>query len=685
MPEMEPLTRTISELVGECAHVPRAQARTILDKCTGDPAQALQLLDADLDRVAAEQDAFIAQTRMEHRSSIRRLLDQHQTPSCSAPAELEQAQLSHVGEGIPLTPEQIHFFIVNGFLHLEPQPQDAALHASILEQATSLGAKKCGELANNILPAIPRAAELLASPAVDGALTSLLGPGYALHPHRFCHATVHGASSQTWHRDSYWGNWHPRHHTPHWMMALYFPQDTCVQMGPTGIMPGTQYFNNDPNTTKPFGVARFGTLSPQLAKSWETGNMSCVCKAGSIFLIHYDLWHRGDANQSRDLYGTRFMFKFQFMRMSAPPAPYPVTPLPINWQAVKALVPQNNQDHTPKQQQLQGLRQAAANGDGSAIQYLQHLQDQCEPAADLTPLYNYCIDWLRGACLVGGDGGALECFEALTKKAAQGAECEEPMRISAAYSCAATVEASGRRLLAQMLVDQLGREERPQCARVLMYAIQALGPSATEPLLERVDVLEKSPFAVFALGHCLELTVDPCVHEAALSILQGFALRRGNGAMSKAHTPRRQAVAGALGCLKHCDAAHVALQVARTDCDGDVRATAMHSLLRLITQQQVLEETLPELEVVLRRLEGDPDRYVTAYVAEAQHRLLEQSLGLSGTSYPILVRWCSKGNGWNARADVSAPRNNTMDVQSAPPEAQKSKKSKKKRSKPRVQ
>ena len=132
--------------------------------------------------------------------------------------------------------------------------------------------------------------------------------------------------------------------------------------------------------------------------------------------------------------------------------------------------------------------------------------------------------------------------------------------------------------------------------------------------------------------------------------------------MSKAHTPRRQAVAGALGCLKHCDAAHVALQVAQMDCDGDVRATAMHSLLRLITQQQVLEETLPELEVVLRRLEGDPDRYVTAYVAEAQHRLLEQSLGLSGTSYPILVRWCSKGNGWNARADVSAPRNNTMEV-----------------------
>jgi ectoine hydroxylase-related dioxygenase (phytanoyl-CoA dioxygenase family) len=40
---------------------------------------------------------------------------------------------------------------------------------------------------------------------------------------------------------------------------------------------------------------------------------------GSVVLMHYDLLHRASANVSKDK--RRFMFKFQFVRMSYPSAP----------------------------------------------------------------------------------------------------------------------------------------------------------------------------------------------------------------------------------------------------------------------------------------------------------------------------------------------------------------------------
>ena len=59
-------------------------------------------------------------------------------------------------------------------------------------------------------PNILLAAEVVASPTVSGALTSLLGPGFCQHPHRTMHnygkANGHNdeeslGSDQTWHKE----------------------------------------------------------------------------------------------------------------------------------------------------------------------------------------------------------------------------------------------------------------------------------------------------------------------------------------------------------------------------------------------------------------------------------------------------------------------------------------------------
>ena len=56
----------------------------------------------------------------------------------------------------PLKPEEIKFFIANGYLVIPPSPdRDGNLHRSIFQKAESLG-PRAEELGNNILPAVTK-------------------------------------------------------------------------------------------------------------------------------------------------------------------------------------------------------------------------------------------------------------------------------------------------------------------------------------------------------------------------------------------------------------------------------------------------------------------------------------------------------------------------------------------------
>jgi hypothetical protein len=120
-----------------------------------------------------------------------------------------------------------------------------------------------------------------------------------MHAHRHPHINRPGSKGQNWHKDSYWGYKKVRYHRPRWAMAFYYPQDVTPENGPSEVLPGTQY-----SLIKPQNEA-------DLARK--------ICgEAGTLAIIHFDLWHRGGANQTDQ---NRYMMKFQFTRTEEPESP----------------------------------------------------------------------------------------------------------------------------------------------------------------------------------------------------------------------------------------------------------------------------------------------------------------------------------------------------------------------------
>ena len=192
-------------------------------------------------------------------------------------------------------------FIVNGYVQVEAE-SPTGLHQSIYQQIEDVFAKE-GNPGNNLLPRIPDIQRVFDHPAVVGALTSLLGPGYVMHPHRYCHLNQPGGGGQGWHKDDYVFDNNVRHPRFRWVMAFYYPQDVTQDMGPTGILPRMQYYN---------------TISDTNPEKTVEQELPLCGQAGTVSLVNFDVWHRATPNRSEK---KRHMLKFQFTRMEEPQAP----------------------------------------------------------------------------------------------------------------------------------------------------------------------------------------------------------------------------------------------------------------------------------------------------------------------------------------------------------------------------
>ncbi|MCY3884986.1 MAG: phytanoyl-CoA dioxygenase family protein [Gammaproteobacteria bacterium] len=192
-------------------------------------------------------------------------------------------------------------------------------------------------IADTSIESIPEVKHLLSSEELNGALTSLLGKSF----YRYRHSFIHRADrfDQSFHKDSPlpWGTKGGiRSHKLEWAMVFYYPQDTMLELGPTEILPGTQYWNMDRlGTGNTHGEDRLSLdfdrekvgFSPDLelrdkhlATQWQTLDRFTPPKkievsAGSIVLVHFDLFHRA-TRMSND--GERYMYKFWFTRTAEP-------------------------------------------------------------------------------------------------------------------------------------------------------------------------------------------------------------------------------------------------------------------------------------------------------------------------------------------------------------------------------
>ena len=238
-----------------------------------------------------------------------------------------------------LNDEQIRHFIVNGYVNVTADVP-THIHETIYNKTDELfagaadfrGDRQHNPL-NNILPLVPELQVVLESPEVRGALTSILGNGYVMHPHRHCHPNFAGSTPSgkengeerlmmPLHKDGHAGGKRPRHRTPRWAILFYYPQPCLAEQGPTCIIPGTQYireFMLDSERQRHEIHTEGGNGTRLLPENFLNRNLVPMSgELGTVWIMHFDMVHSFLQNYvSLNRYG----MKFVFMRTEQPTTP----------------------------------------------------------------------------------------------------------------------------------------------------------------------------------------------------------------------------------------------------------------------------------------------------------------------------------------------------------------------------
>ncbi|MDE0177911.1 MAG: phytanoyl-CoA dioxygenase family protein [Gammaproteobacteria bacterium] len=221
---------------------------------------------------------------------------------------------------ILLGDEQVRRYVADGFLAFDTGLEPGFHDAVAAELAVSMN-EGSALLGDNLLPRIPMLGDLLDSPAVDGAMKSLLGEDYAWAPHRFPHNSEPLAaadrsddfdpflnnarmgpgsiSGSGWHQDGHSKAGRSRWHTFRAANLFYFPQDTPLAKGPTRLLAGSHLYANITLATPDQVVLR------DIPK-------------GTAIIADFDVGHAGTPNRTD---ATRYMLKFVVLRMQSPTRP----------------------------------------------------------------------------------------------------------------------------------------------------------------------------------------------------------------------------------------------------------------------------------------------------------------------------------------------------------------------------
>eukprot|EP01051_Picozoa_sp_SAG22_P014513 SAG22_NODE_1770_length_3614_cov_1.183784_3_plen_333_part_00 len=187
----------------------------------------------------------------------------------------------------PLSDAQLCSWCTAGYHVIAPDELGlpAALHEALYAKL-KFALHEEHQPGNNIQARVPELSHILSSPAVTGALETLLGPGALQYPHMYCHnlepagsdrpsRSFNLAATGTCHQDAFSPLGRPRHHNPWHAYVCYYPGDTS-EVEATHVIPASQ-FNNG---IVPADNGRRLPLSG---------------KAGTVFITHWDTAHAGAA------------------------------------------------------------------------------------------------------------------------------------------------------------------------------------------------------------------------------------------------------------------------------------------------------------------------------------------------------------------------------------------------------
>ncbi len=502
-----------------------------------------------------------------------------------------------------LTDAQMQTFLAQGYLQLQSS-LPAAFHQQVYNGVEAvIGQGRADQNpGNNFLPLVPELRVLFDDPVIRGALQSVLGQDYMLHPHRFVHDNVPGSGRQAWHHDTYWGYLRKvRNHRPWWVMIMYMPQDTPVERGPTGALPGSQHLLKRLEDANDHEIAHAGP-------------------AGSCLLIYYDIWHHKMENFTEL---SRYMAKFEFTRLRRPDGPTWDIRAP-GWQRPQVQVPY-------------GLEPVwRANWHWLTGQPAdQATPERLDVAALAKDLAQKDDDVRAKAAEQLGTAGAAAAGAIVELETAV-ADLHEPVSINAAYALAGLGEAGVDALLRVMQEHDGPNSADPRlffdegqewtighAVRSAAHGLVCAGDAAVPGLLEIArsgDELGRR-YAAFALG---EIEMD--TEEVRICLVTLTTDRNSDVRVSAAE---------ALGLKQPDNQTVKALcDILRADPEDECRANAALSLWRLAP---ISPEVVPVLEQALH----DGDRYVQGYALEALERI--------GTTDALAVllrhlktaRWCA--------------------------------------------
>ena len=492
----------------------------------------------------------------------------------------------HLSDCSKLTDAQMREFIVNGHLTVHTD-LPRSFHETIYRKTQEYTEKE-GNLGNNILPRVPELQAVFEDPVVRGAFTSILGENYAMHSHRHPHRNNPHSDGQGFHKDSYWGYQKVRHHCPRWAMAFYYPQDSPIEIGPSAVLPGTQYY------------------STRITEETE-GELALSGGAGTVTIIHFDLWHRGMANLTDK---TRYMMKFQFVRMDAPQAPewnvtdphwklediHPATPVhQSTWRHVWNWIAGDSNGNSVVSTDGNLTQHIEALGDTDAS-VRSHAADALgtfgEPAAEAMP---HLIRALRDAY--------------------------EPVRLNAAYTLGTIGEPAVPHLI-ETLADENGSTRR-----MAAYALAAVGAPAVPALTEALQ----HPEAAVRIEAAYAFAQIGDAAEAALPAL--MERTKDDAVEVRRYLPE---AFGSLGAAA-APAVPVLCDVLASDADGQAR---FESALALAQIGPAASPAIP----MLKNAFSDENRYVRDNAVLALKRIDTPEAEAALFDYLLMTRWCPVTN-----------------------------------------
>ncbi len=482
--------------------------------------------------------------------------------------------------------EQMRDFIVNGYVTVKTG-LPRSVHETIYRKTQEYTEKE-GNLGNNILPRVSELQAVFDDPAVRGAFTSVLGKNFVMHSHRHPHRNGPHSGGQGFHKDSYWGHQKVRHHLPRWAMAFYYPQDTPVEIGPSAILSGTQYYSHRITETNDGEVALYG-------------------EAGTVSIIHFDLWHRAMANQTDKV---RYMMKFQFIRLDEPEEPEWNVQDP-EWNSEGLDIADNPAalKHETTWRHVWNWMSGKSNGNG--VQKANgNLTTHIEALSNEDPSVR--SDAADALGMLGES--AADAIPLLSDALS---DDHEPVRLNAAYAIGAMGEPA-----VSALIDKL-HEENGTVQRMAAYGLAAVGAPAVSSLCEALEhendeVRHQATYALAQIGSDAE---------PAVSVLMKHS--------DDSKVEVRRYVPEAFGAIGPNAAPAVPVLIDRLANDEDVQVR-FESALALAQIGPASSDAIP----VLKESLSDKNRYVRDNSIHALKRIRTPEAESVLFDYLLMARWC---------------------------------------------